>query len=66
MTGVSSRSVTSGSVVSSPPAHAVSPTAIARALEATGGHRSQTAELLGISRKTLWEKVKHYGITIDR
>ena len=27
-----------------------------RALEATGGHRTQTAELLGISRKVLWEK----------
>ena len=31
---------------------------IQRALELTGGHRSQTAELLGISRKMLWEKLK--------
>lgn len=31
---------------------------IQRALELTGGHRSQTAELLGISRKVLWEKIK--------
>ena len=35
---------------------------IERALESTGGHRSQTAELLGISRKVLWEKVKDYGL----
>ncbi|MEO0650662.1 MAG: sigma-54 dependent transcriptional regulator [Planctomycetota bacterium] len=33
-----------------------------RALEATGGHRTQTAELLGISRKVLWEKLKDHGI----
>ncbi|MCB9904117.1 MAG: sigma-54-dependent Fis family transcriptional regulator [Planctomycetes bacterium] len=31
---------------------------IARALESTGGHRMQTAELLGISRKVLWEKMR--------
>ncbi|MEZ6021146.1 MAG: sigma-54 dependent transcriptional regulator [Planctomycetota bacterium] len=36
-----------------------------RALEATGGHRSQTAELLGISRKVLWEKLKEHGIGDD-
>jgi DNA-binding NtrC family response regulator len=31
---------------------------IRRALEACGGHRSQTADLLGISRKVLWEKMR--------
>jgi two-component system response regulator AtoC len=35
---------------------------IARALESTGGHRSQTAELLGISRKVLWEKMRDFDI----
>ncbi len=35
---------------------------IKRALEQTGGHRSQTAELLGISRKVLWEKMRDFGI----
>ncbi|MBK7643957.1 MAG: sigma-54-dependent Fis family transcriptional regulator [Planctomycetes bacterium] len=35
---------------------------IQRALEATGGHRSQTADLLGISRKVLWEKIRDFGI----
>ena len=35
---------------------------IRRALEATGGHRTQTAELLGISRKVLWEKLRDFGI----
>ena len=33
-----------------------------RVLELTGGHRSQAAELLGISRKVLWEKLKDHGI----
>jgi DNA-binding NtrC family response regulator len=35
---------------------------IRRALEATGGHRSQTADLLGISRKVLWEKMRDFDI----
>ncbi len=35
------------------------------ALVATGGHRSQTAELLGISRKVLWEKLRDFGIDAD-
>ena len=35
---------------------------IKRALEMTGGHRTQTAELLGISRKVLWEKLRDFGI----
>ena len=36
-----------------------------RALEATGGHRSQTADLLGISRKVLWEKLRDPGLGKD-
>jgi DNA-binding NtrC family response regulator len=32
------------------------------ALQNTGGHRTQTAELLGISRKVLWEKLRDFGI----
>ena len=35
---------------------------IQRALEACGGHRSQTADLLGISRKVLWEKMRDLGL----
>lgn len=35
---------------------------IQRALELTGGHRSQTAEMLGISRKVLWEKIRDFAI----
>ncbi len=37
---------------------------IQRALEMTGGHRSQTADLLGISRKVLWEKIRDFGIEV--
>ncbi|HEY2515373.1 MAG TPA: sigma-54 dependent transcriptional regulator [Polyangiaceae bacterium] len=33
-----------------------------RALTLTGGRRARTAEILGISRKTLWEKVRSLGI----
>jgi DNA-binding NtrC family response regulator len=39
--------------------------AIRAALAASNGHRTQAAELLGISRKTLWEKLKHYGISVE-
>lgn len=38
---------------------------VRRALEATGGHRSQAASLLGISRKVLWEKLKTHGLGKD-
>ncbi|HJM56164.1 MAG: DNA-binding response regulator [Planctomycetes bacterium] len=38
---------------------------VRRALEATGGHRSQAASLLGISRKVLWEKLKTHGLGQD-
>jgi DNA-binding NtrC family response regulator len=39
--------------------------AIRAALSATEGRRAEAAELLGISRKTLWEKIKGHGITVD-
>ncbi len=35
---------------------------ILRALEKTGGHRTQTAKLLGISRKVLWEKMRDFDL----
>jgi DNA-binding protein Fis len=31
-------------------------------LKLTGGNRTCAAEILGISRKTLWEKLHVYGI----
>ena len=39
--------------------------AIRAALSATQGRRADAAELLGISRKTLWEKIKHLEIAVD-
>jgi DNA-binding NtrC family response regulator len=39
--------------------------AIQAALRATSGRRAEAAELLGISRKTLWEKIKHHEIPVD-
>ena len=35
---------------------------IRRVLRASEGHRARAAEILGISRKNLWEKMKDYGI----
>jgi transcriptional regulator with PAS, ATPase and Fis domain len=35
---------------------------IRRVLSATEGHRARAAEVLGISRKNLWEKMKEFGI----
>ncbi len=32
-------------------------------IHSTGGNRTKAAELLGINRKTLWEKMKSYGIS---
>jgi two-component system NtrC family response regulator len=37
---------------------------IESALASTGGHRTQTAKLLGISRKVLWEKLRDFDIDI--
>jgi two-component system response regulator HydG len=37
---------------------------IAHALEATGGNIKQTAELLGISRTTLYAKIKSHGLDV--
>jgi two-component system response regulator FlrC len=36
--------------------------AIREALAAAGGHRKKAAELLGIGERTLYEKLKYYGI----
>ncbi len=36
--------------------------AIANALRATGGHRERTAKLLGMSVRTLYRKIDHYGL----
>ncbi|MCB9883719.1 MAG: hypothetical protein H6834_18160, partial [Planctomycetes bacterium] len=35
---------------------------LALVLAASGGHRTNAAKVLGISRKVLWEKLKDYGI----
>lgn len=35
---------------------------IIRILKATKGNKTRAAEMLGVSRKTLWEKMKAYGI----
>jgi DNA-binding NtrC family response regulator len=39
--------------------------AIKTALAATQGRRAEAAQLLGISRKTLWEKIKTHAIEVD-
>jgi hypothetical protein len=38
---------------------------IIRALERSGGHRSQAADQLGISRRTLSRKLKEYNINVN-
>ena len=39
--------------------------AIKVALARTEGRRSEAAQLLGVSRKTLWEKTKHYELETE-
>jgi transcriptional regulator with PAS, ATPase and Fis domain len=36
--------------------------AILAALRLAANHRARAAKVLGISRKSLWEKMRHYGI----
>jgi DNA-binding NtrC family response regulator len=38
---------------------------ITRVLDATGGNQQDAARRLGISRTTLWEKLKRYGLSPD-
>jgi two-component system response regulator HydG len=38
---------------------------LARAVRAAGGRRGRAAEMLGISRKSLWEKLRAHGIAPD-
>lgn len=40
--------------------------AILTTLEASGGRLSETARRLGISRTTLWRRLKTYGVTLNR
>ena len=37
---------------------------IVKILRVTQGNRSKAAEILGINRKTLWEKINNYGLDI--
>lgn len=39
---------------------------VLKALARTGGKRADAADLLGISRKNLWEKMKQYSISVQR
>ncbi len=38
---------------------------ITNILKATNGHKAQAADVLGISRKNLWEKMRHYEIDVN-
>jgi DNA-binding NtrC family response regulator len=38
--------------------------AIRRALQQTGGHRAKTAQLLGLSVRTLHRKIKDYNLSV--
>ena len=38
---------------------------ILRVLESTGWHKAKSAEILGINRTTLWQKIKRYGLEPD-
>ena len=56
----SSQAPGSGSLAES--VHSSERTAIEEALRATGNRKGEAAKLLGISRKTLWEKMKQLGV----
>jgi transcriptional regulator with PAS, ATPase and Fis domain len=63
-----------GLVVSAPPPPSVTPSSpekphevlrIERALERVGGNRERAAQILGVSRVTLWRKMKSLGMATD-
>ena len=35
-------------------------------IEKCGGNQSRAAEMLGISRVTIWNRMKRFGITVNR
>jgi DNA-binding NtrC family response regulator len=37
-----------------------------KALEKAGGNQSRAADILGISRVTVWNRMKRYGITVPK
>ncbi len=39
---------------------------IMKILRSTDGNKTRAADILGISRKTLWEKLKAYGIDFNK
>jgi len=41
-------------------------TALVNALRQTGGNQSQAATLLGVSRVTVWHRMKKYGIDVHK
>ena len=41
-------------------------TALINALRQTGGNQSQAAALLGVSRVTVWHRMKKYGIDVHK
>jgi transcriptional regulator with PAS, ATPase and Fis domain len=65
--GISAVDSDSGSrTAQSSPLQGAEAAAIRDALERNHGNRSQTAKELGISRNTLWRKMKKYGIASTR
>ena len=37
-----------------------------QALQATGGNKSEAARRMGVSRDTLWTRIKKFGIQVDK
>ena len=37
-----------------------------QALQATGGNKSEAARRLGVSRVTLWKRIKKFGIQVEK
>lgn len=40
--------------------------ALVKALKKTGGNKSQAARLLGVHRMTVWNRMKKYGVTLEK
>lgn len=41
-------------------------TALIKALRETGGNQTRAAQLLGINRVTVWNRMRKYGINLEK
>jgi DNA-binding NtrC family response regulator len=62
---ISQAKSTSESTVETPPIYHLEREKLIRLLRQTGGNQSEAARILGVSRVTVWKRIKKYGINLS-